>query len=321
MSNHCCRCGTKAVVICSRCERGPFCIECLAIHEINCQGPVEPIDPSWLQIGSHRKAIRAPLNYPGSKAKSLKHILPVLPYRGAYIEPFGGSAAVLLARQPEKLEVYNDRYGGICCFYRVIRDRCDEFMARLDLTIHSREEFEWSKASWQDCADEVERAARWYYSMYYSFSGKGEFFGRNIKPQNPYAGKLRNRIPELPIIHERLRQVQIENLDWRDILKDYDQPNAVFYLDPPYYEARDPRYRSTMSNSDHRELLDRIFELSGFVALSGYTNELYDSYTWDDRVTWSHRDVMSAMAFTEENNRQKTTRAMVEEVLWVKEAD
>lgn len=328
MAHRCCKCGLAIeyqlpiAITCDICNRGPFCILCMEKHKTKCQGPVEDIDPEFLQIGSHRKAVRAPLNYPGNKTKSLKHILPVLPYRGAYIEPFGGSAAVLLARTPEPLEVYNDRYGGICCFFRVIRDRSEELMERLDLTVHSREEFEWSKATWEACDDEVERAARWYYSMYYSFSGKGEFFGRNTKPQNPYAGKLRNRIPEFPALSERLRHTQIENLDWRDIFNDYDQPNAVFYLDPPYYEARDPRYRSIMSPADHRAMLTRIFDLSGFVALSGYANALYDHemFKWDERLVWTHRDSMSAMAFTPENNRERTDRGTVEEVLWIKEA-
>lgn len=328
MAQRCCKCGTAIEyelpikITCEQCNRGPFCLLCMPKHQEKCQGPVEAIDPEMLQIGSHRKAVRAPLNYPGNKTKSLEYILPALPYRGAYIEVFGGSGAVLLARKPEPLEVYNDRFGGICCFFRVIRDRCEELMQRLDLTIHSREEFEWCRASWKSCADEVERAARWYYSMYYSFSGKGEIFGRNTKPQNPYAGKLRNRIPELPAIQERLRHTQIENLDWRDILNDYDQPHAVFYLDPPYYEARDPRYRSTMSPADHRVMLARIFDMSGFVALSGYANALYDHemYPWTGRLTWNRRDVMDGMAFTPENNREKATRGTVEEVLWLKEA-
>jgi len=320
MTKFCCKCGNKGDVICTRCNRGPFCQPCLEKHLIRCQGPVEAIDPESLQTGSQRKAIRAPLNYPGSKAKSLDKILPHLPYRGAYIEPFGGGAAVLLARQSEKLEVYNDRYGGVCCFFRVIRDRCEELMERLDLTIHSREEFDFSKATWESCADEVERAARWYYSMYYSFGGLGDHFGRNTKPSNPYAGKLRNRIPEFPALSERFRHVQIENLDYRDIIHDYDQYEAVFYLDPPYYETKSPHYKSIMTNQDHRDMLNQIFIIKGFVALSGYKNDLYDSYKWTDRITWTRKDVMDGMAFTEENNREKSNRGVVEEVLWIREA-
>lgn len=319
----CCICGNrvKTVLLCPKCNRGPFCFICLTAHEQKCNGLVVSIDPALLQIGSHRKSVRAPLNYPGNKTKSLPYILPILPYHGAYIEVFGGSAAVLFARNPEPLETYNDRFGGICCFYRVIRDRCEQLIERLELTVHSREEFEWCQATWMSCQNEVERAARWYYSRYYSFGGKGNGFGRNIKPQTPYAGKLINRLVKFPQISERLRKVQIENLDWRDIFNDYDQPEAVFYLDPPYCDVKNPSYNTTMTLEDHKQMLDRIFTLKGFVALSGFPNPLYDHsrYSWTNRITWERRDLMNALAFTEENNRQKASRGLVTEALWIKE--
>jgi hypothetical protein len=43
-------------------------------------------------------------------------------------------------------------------------------------------------------------------------------------------------------------------------------------------------------------------------------------YTWTGRITWNRRDVMDGMAFTPENNREKSTRGTVTEVLWIKEA-
>ena len=67
--------------------------------------------------------IKAPFPYPGAKTRSLKQIIPLLPYRDSYIEPFGGTGAVLLARNPSPLEVLNDRYMGINAFYRCIRDK------------------------------------------------------------------------------------------------------------------------------------------------------------------------------------------------------
>lgn len=88
-----------------------------------------------------QEILRPPFSYPGSKSRSIDKILPHLPYTGVYIEPFGGSAAVLLARRPSKLEVFNDRYAGVVAFYRCIRDNnlmC-QLCERLDLTIHARE--------------------------------------------------------------------------------------------------------------------------------------------------------------------------------------
>lgn len=330
MKTMCSRCGEITVPIhCIMCKKGPLCTKCADLHVRICSGKNDELSMSDL-LGNYsesevrtQRTLKAPLNYPGSKRASLPELLPHLPYRGAYIEPFGGSAAVLLARNPEKLEVYNDRYGGVVEFYRCLQGaNCDRLIERLDLTVHSREEWEYCFVNWQEPSEPVERAARWYYMRYYSFGGKGAAFGRNTKPQQPYAGKLRNRLLDFPEIHERLRQVQIENLDWREIIEDYDSKDAVFYMDPPYYEVENAGiYTSDMKQADHRDLLNTIFSMKGFVALSGYSNALYDDskYNWDERITWSRRDRMDAGVCNEHNKREASFRGIKEEVLWIKD--
>ncbi len=249
--------------------------------------------------------IRAPFGYPGSKDRSLEQILPKLPYRNGYCEPFGGTGCVLLARKESKLEIFNDRYAGIVALYRVVRDRekLERFLARLELCLHSREEFVWSKETWKDHQDDVERAARWYYMMCVSFGSKGKQFGRCIKGRGQVGKKLTKK-PELfwPL-HHRLRNVQIENLDWRLCLKDYDSDDMVWYLDPPYYGTWSGTYIHEFQGKDeHIELLNRIQHLQGFVAVSSYQNELYDSYKWDEIYEWEVYVSIVAQTATETNN-------------------
>lgn len=268
---------------------------------------------------------KALFSYPGGKAKSLKYILPHLPIRGAYIEPFGGSAAVLLARKESPLEVYNDRYGGVVDFYRCIRDRAllDELCERLTLTLHSREEFVWCKQTWNQPESIVERAARWYYMTMYSFGKQGRNFGRAIKHSCRIAGQLVSRLPEFPKVHDRLRNVQIENQDWYYCMKDYDYPEAVFYCDPPYIDASRGIYKSELTHDEHKKFLDIVMSLSGFVAVSSYPNKLYDSYDWDDYYSWEHFESTTSMAWTESNHKQDQQhvgRSKVIEALYIKEA-
>ena len=269
--------------------------------------------------------VRAPFNYPGGKSKSIKHILPHLPYRGGYVEPFGGSAAVLLARNTSRLEVFNDRYAGVVAFYRCIRDKnkMEALCTRLDLTIHSREEFVWCKQTWENVEDDVERAARWYYTIQYSFAGLGRNFGRSTSTKSVMSGKLRNRIPEFFSIHERIKRVQIENQDWYDCLKDFDDPDTVFYLDPPYLDASAGIYKHEMTRSDHQSLLDTVFSLDGFVAVSGYSNPLYEEQDWDDRFEWDSFVSIQSIGGGEGNKKSQMThlekRETAKEILWIKE--
>lgn len=270
--------------------------------------------------------VRAPFGYPGGKSRSVEKILEHLPYMDTYVEPFGGSAAVLLARHPSKLEVFNDRYGGVVAFYRCVRDpnKYQKMCEWLNNTVHAREDFVWCKETWKNCHDDVERAARWYYMMQYSFGGLGRNWGRSTGAKSNLAGKVRAKLPLFQKVHERFRRVQVENQDWSDALRDYDSPKTVFYLDPPYVDAYRGTYKHEMSLDDHRRLLSNIFDLKGFVALSGYSNPLYDSGDWDDKHEWDAFVSIKSIAYAGNSSKAHLKglekREHSKEVLWIKEA-
>lgn len=283
-----------------------------------------------LQSNSEPKSrdeyLRAPFCYPGGKSRSVKFIIEHLPYRKIYVEPFGGSAAILLARHPSPLEIYNDRYGGVVCFYRCMRDKekMERLCERIKLTVHSREEWIWCHETWENTADDVERAARWYYMLSYSFAGLGRNFGRSTScALTRFAGKIANNMELFPKIHQRFFRVQIENQDWERCFQDFDSFETVFYLDPPYVDTDVGIYKHKMSPDDHRRLLDTIFRTKGFVAVSGYSNPLYENQNWDNRLEWEVACSISSMSFTDENNKKHhkdvATRDNVKEVLWIKE--
>ena len=277
--------------------------------------------------GRDQKVLRAPFGYPGGKSRSLGAILPKLPKRSCYVEPFGGSAAVLLARTPSRLEIFNDRYGGVVAFYRCIRDeqKMNKLCDRLHLAVHSREEFVWAKATWQnEGLDDVERAARWYYMVQSSFGSLGRNWGRGTKAGSAIAGKIRNKLKAFPAVHDRFRKVQVENQDWEACMRDYDSPETVFYLDPPYVDVNRGTYKHEMTRSQHRHMLEVIFTMKGFVALSGYDNTLYDSANWDEKFNWKAYQSIKSLAYADGNYKEHLegleTRDRVMEGLWIKEA-
>jgi DNA adenine methylase len=77
----------------------------------------------------------------GGKFSHLDWLLPLLPSCQHFCEPFGGSAAVLLNRDPSPVETYNDIDGDLVTFFRVLRDKPDELIEKLAFTPFSREEF------------------------------------------------------------------------------------------------------------------------------------------------------------------------------------
>jgi DNA adenine methylase len=271
--------------------------------------------------------LRAPFPYPGSKTRSLEHLLSILPYRRAYIEPCGGSGAVMLARRPSKLEVFNDRFSGVVAFFRCLRDpiKNNLLVDRLELTIHSREEFIWSRDTWDhNELDDVERAARWYYALYNSFNKKGWQFGRATKTAATFGSAMKNNLKNFKPLMYRTKNIQFENQDWRAIIKDYNRTDdEVWYFDPPYLNSTG-MYKHNWLKEDHVELCERIQSMHGYIALSGYDwdDHPYNRYKWDDKKVWEIDVKATGLAFTDTNNLESMehsiTRGKVKETLWIR---
>lgn len=229
----------------------------------------------------------SPFPWFGGKQRLCRRIADLLPQHLVYVEPFGGAAAVLLAKPRARLDVYNDVDQGLVNFFRVLRDRPDELTRLIELTPFSRTEFELCRDTWRDVADELERARRWYVRVEQAFGGTpttsgwaGEFAGRRRASR---AQTSLTRLERLPRIVARLRTVQIEDIDWRRVLERYDGPDCVFYLDPPYpmsvrrpnRQAGNRSYAHELTELDHVELVERVLELQADVLVSGYDTPLY----------------------------------------------
>ncbi|WP_238361002.1 DNA adenine methylase [Iningainema tapete] len=70
----------------------------------------------------------------GGKFSHLDWLLPLLPDSQHYCEPFGGSAAVLLNRNPSLVETYNDLDGEVVNFFRVLREQKESLIEAIGLT-------------------------------------------------------------------------------------------------------------------------------------------------------------------------------------------
>jgi DNA adenine methylase len=274
--------------------------------------------------------VRGAFGYPGAKSRSIKELLSHLDYRKVWVDVMAGSGVVTLAREESRLEFFNDRCAGITVFFRCVRDpkKCSQLYERLQQTVCSREEFIWCRETWKhDVMDDVERAARWYYTVQHSFSSKGWSFGR-VTHGLPQCGKLFNNISLFGPISNRLRKVYIENLDWRVLCKDLNTEkngnDIVWYFDPPYWGTY-KCYDHNFTEADHNELALRCMNLNGFVAVSGYDfpDHPYNKYDWTRKESWEIQTSMSGFAFTDTNHLEQyegiMKRGKLLETLWIKD--
>src|SRR3990172_11958576 len=104
----------------------------------------QPAPEKVVQTVYERKAHRRhkiAFGWYGGKFSHLQWLLPLLPHTNHYCEPFGGSAAVLLNREPSPVETYNDVDGEVVNFFRVLREQTDALLEAIGLTPFSRQEF------------------------------------------------------------------------------------------------------------------------------------------------------------------------------------
>lgn len=253
----------------------------------------------------------------GGKYSHLDWLLPLLPAATHYCEPFGGSAAVLLNRDPSPVETYNDLDGEVVNFFRVLRDDKDALIEAIGLTPFSREEFERAIDPPEDHLSDLERARRFFVRARQVRSGlaqtasTGRWANCLLTSRAGMAGAVSRwlgSVEGLSEIAQRLLRVQIEHANALDVIQRYDSPETLFYCDPPYpHESRgDSRaYSYEMIDADHEHLAEVLHQIQGKAAVSGYDSPLMNRLYGD----WQRIDSDPRMAHSIKQLRT--------EVLWV----
>jgi len=241
-----------------------------------------------------RKAARRRIvfGWYGGKFSHLEWLLPLLPPAHHYCEPFAGSGAVLLNRDPSAVETYNDIDGEVVNFFRVLRNQPDELARVIALTPFSREEFHRAiaglPADMPAATRALERARQFYVRARQARTGLaqtatlGRWANCRDTSRSGMAGVVSRwlgGVEGLSDIGERLIRVQIENRPAVDVIRLYDGPATLFYCDPPYLHTTRgdiKAYRFEMDEQEHIRLAAALHGCKGKVALSGYRNTLMD---------------------------------------------
>ena len=252
----------------------------------------------------------------GNKTSILHILYALFPLNyERYIEPFGGSGAVLLGKKkPDKFEVYNDFNHNLVNLFQCMRDRPVALIEEIGfLNLNSRDDFNRNKKFFKDekfkdrfieeemekiqllfdnpTADELielmtrrkldynlRRAAMFLKLLRYSYSSGGKSFA--CQPMN-----IRSLFGLIQDVSIRLNNAVIENQDFEVLIKHYDRKNAFFYCDPPYYSS-EYVYQCGFTWDDHLRLKNTLANSKGKWLVSYNDCEeirnLYDGYSFFD---------------------------------------
>ncbi|AFH21726.1 DNA adenine methyltransferase [environmental Halophage eHP-8] len=214
--------------------------------------------------------LRGTFPYPGSKTTYANWIIDQIPEHHLYVEPFGGAASVLAAKPRSEIEVYNDINGDCVDFFRAVKDNPDELKRWVEYTPFSRELFEEYVETYPNWPDDiVERAGRFYFIQCAGFGGK--LIGSKQKPSFRYSkqsgkptgtgAKWDEKPSTIEALRKRFKSVNIEHLDYKELIEKYDHENAIFYFDPPYIDVGNDYYQTNNGGFDHNQFVKTLHDM------------------------------------------------------------
>lgn len=219
--------------------------------------PVQPVSPAAPYLGGKRNLSRR-----------LCAIIDATPHR-TYVEPFVGMGGVFLRRQTRSpVEVINDLSGDVATLYRILQRHYPYFIDMLRWRVTSRAEFTRLMLEHPATLTDLERAARFLYLQRTTFGGKvvGRTFGVDRRTSGRFdVTKLE---PMLADLHERLAGVVVEQLPYADLIRRYDGPETLFYLDPPYWGCEEDYGVGTFARADFEQLASQLSAIAGQFVLS-----------------------------------------------------
>jgi DNA adenine methylase len=258
--------------------------------------------------------VRPPFKYHGGKSYLAPKLIPLLPRHRVYVEPFAGGLNVLLNKPRASVEVAGDLDADLIRFYRVLCGRPGELLGRVRTLEYRADTFEWARCA-DDVADSLDAAIRFLVRQRFSRGSLGRSFAWSERQRGGRPGDLNaweTIKGQLPRIAGRLRGVLLRCRRAIDVIREFDGPDTLFYLDPPYpHDTRTvtAAYGHEMTLADHVALVATITRLRGKVAISSYPNPMYDRALsgWD-----RHEFDMP------NHSGQGCTKKRRVEVLWIK---
>lgn len=268
--------------------------------------------------------IKPVIQYPGSKVRMAPRIIELLGPHQAYLEPYAGSAAVLLAKPRTAVETINDRNDLLVSFFETLRNKATRFEL-IDALVHTPyAERELQGAVDDPALDPVERARRFFIRTnmaYVGSNGKGSWtMTVQASSGHTNATKWMNYITRLSEVSSRLQGVQIS---CRDALVEVARVGAAdsttaIYCDPPYLHTTRNGARYEVDDGDeahHTALIGILKTLQCPVVLSAYDNALYDDLLLTDPL-WSKLEYNVAAS----SNSGKGSTAKRTEIIWANSA-
>jgi DNA adenine methylase len=175
------------------------------------------------------KALRIPFQSWGGSAHYAKRLAQRFPKHKRYVEPFCGSAALFFHKERAGEEVLADLDTEVAFAHKYIRDLTParfEELKKLSWKV-TRTGFE--RARTIEPSSDAERFWCLAYGRLCTWGAKPNMRGFSTMHEGQTYP-----LDDLWKFHERLQGVKILAQDWRKTIEQFDGPDTLFFVDPPY---------------------------------------------------------------------------------------
>jgi len=88
-------------------------------------------------------------------------------------------------------------------------------------------------------------------------------FAFAIDPKRNIARSFKKQVRSILDFAKNWKDITIENLDFRKVIRLYDSEKTVFYLDPPYPDRSEDYYGIKFTINDFRDMAKMLTQIKG----------------------------------------------------------
>lgn len=211
---------------------------------------------------------KSPLAWLGGKSRLADQIIDRMPAHTAYCEVFAGAAWVLFKKPESKVEIINDINGELVTLYRCVKHHLPALVEQFRWMLIARDEWDRFLKTPADTLTDIQRAARFYYLSKNAFGAKVRSPSFGIAATGAPRLNLLRMEEDLSEAHLRLSRVFIESKPYQEIIKRFDKPGTLFYIDPPYWGCEGDYGKDLFSRADFTNLAALLDKVKGKFILS-----------------------------------------------------
>lgn len=265
------------------------------------------------------------ISWIGGKSSISKWILPYIPENiKTYCEPFSGAYWVYLKMDLSKYKdldkiVYNDYNDYLVNFFMCCKEHENFHKFASKYKSQDKELFyKFQKELYKDRVPyqmpDYATAVKFAYLCTQVWSGLNSETNKFIDLKGKYRSKFdtfKDKLINRKFTDNLDRITDFENLDFQKVIEKYDNEDAFFYVDAPYYSTEHYYSNNVFSKEDHERLANVLKSIKGRFAMSYYYFDDLEKWFPKNEFNWQEKEFNKSAMAKAGKSQTKATELLV----------